>query len=138
MSSEPRISAVVAVIMRNERFLIVKRSRFNPTAVGYWSPVSGEIEPGESQEDTVAREVREEVGLDAVADEKLCEIPSPDGLYLLHYWTTMVRSGEARICSREVDEVRWVTLAEMRQLTPHFEEDIEILGEVGLNRRMIQ
>src|SRR5206468_2424577 len=54
--------AVVAVLQRAGRVLVVKRG---PEAVlsGYWAPLSGRIEPGESQEQAVIREVREEVGL---------------------------------------------------------------------------
>ena len=80
------------------------------------------------------REVREEVGLDVVAAEKLCEIPTPDGIYVLHYWTTIASRGDARICSREVDDVRWVTIQELRQLEPHFPEELEILSKVLARR----
>src|SRR5215831_1048367 len=58
----PTREAVVAVIVRGHQVLFIRRSAGVPDP-GYWAPPSGSIEPGESQEAAVVREVREEVGL---------------------------------------------------------------------------
>lgn len=122
-----RIHAVVAIIQRDNTFLFVKRSDYIEAASGYWCPVSGRIEKGETQQDALKREVMEELGVVAVAAEKLCEIPSPDGQFFLSYWRTEITVGEAQICSHEATELKWVTLEELRQLHPTFEEEVQIV-----------
>ena len=101
-----RRQAVVAVIRQDNRFLFVKRSDYIEAAKGYWCPVSGGIEPGETQEQALQREVMEEVGLNVVAVEKIGAIPSHDNRSYLHYWTTRVISGRARITSNEATELK--------------------------------
>ncbi len=124
---DTRIHAVVAIIQRSDAFLLVKRSNYTEAGSGYWCPVSGRIEENETQEGALKREVREEVGLEVVAVEKVGEIPSADNLFVLHYWKVEIIASEARICSHEATEMRWVTVAEMKRLQPTFEEDVRIL-----------
>ncbi len=126
-----RIEAVVAIIQSSNRFLFVRRSDYVAAARGYWCPVSGRIEQNETEEEALQREVMEEVGLDVVAVNKVCAISSPDGQYFLHYWTTKIVGGEARITSHEATAMKWVTLEEMKQLSPVFEEDIRIFEAIG-------
>jgi 8-oxo-dGTP diphosphatase len=126
MSKEKPKQAIVAIIQKSDRFLFVKRSDYVAVAKGYWCPVSGGIEVGETQEQTVRREVMEEVGMDVVAVEKICEIPTHDKHATLHFWTTKIISGEGKITSNEATDLKWVTIEEMKQLSPVFEEDIEI------------
>lgn len=126
-----RIHAVVAIIQRANTFLFVKRSDYTEASSGYWCPVSGRIEENETQEDALKREVMEEVGVDAVAVEKICEIPSPDGQFFLHYWRTDITGGEAKICSHEATEMKWVTVEELKQLQPTFEEELQIVEELA-------
>ena len=124
---DTRIHAVVAIIQRSNAFLLVKRSDYTEAGSGYWCPVSGRIEKNETQEDALKREVMEEVGLEVVAVEKVCEIPSADNMFVLHYWRTEIIAGEARICSHEATDIKWVTIEEMKRLQPTFEEDVRIL-----------
>ena len=125
--AQNRGHAVVAIIRNADTFLFVKRSDYLEAGSGYWCPVSGRVETGETQAEALQREVMEEVGLEVVAVEKVREIPSHDGLFVLHFWTTEIVAGEARVCSHEATELRWVTVAEMRRLQPVFEEDVQIL-----------
>lgn len=129
-----RIQAVVAILQREGAFLLVKRSDYNKTASGYWCPVSGRVEPGETQEEAVRREVMEEVGLEVEAVEKVAEIGSADDRFALHFWRTKILGGEAHIASDEATALQWFTLDELKELQPTFEEDIEILERVAQGR----
>lgn len=51
------------VIIQDQRVLLGKRSLWKKKAPGYWCPVSGHIERGESEEASVIREASEEIGL---------------------------------------------------------------------------
>lgn len=119
--------AVVAIVVRNERALFVRRSAASRGAAGYWTPVSGGVEPGESEPEAVRREVLEEVALEVEAETKVATIATHDGRYLLHFWTCRLLAGEARVRSAEVADLRWLDQAELAELAPAFEEDVRIV-----------
>jgi len=123
--------AVVAIIQKEETFLFIKRSDYIDIAVGYWCPVSGRVEENETQVEALEREVMEEVGLSVKALEKVCEIPSHNNQFTLHFWTTEIISGEASITSNEATDFRWVTLEQMKKLDPVFEEDIRVFEKLS-------
>ena len=123
--------AVVAIIQKADRFLFIKRSDYIEIAVGYWCPVSGRVEDNETQIEALEREVMEEVGLSVKALEKVCEIPSHNNQFTLHFWTTEIISGEASVTSNEATDFRWVTLEQMKQLDPVFEEDIQVFEKLS-------
>ncbi|ETA03360.1 ADP-ribose pyrophosphatase [Frankia casuarinae] len=108
--------AVVAVLLRAGRVLVIRRG---PQArrPGYWAPLSGRIEPGESQAAALVREVREEVGLAVTPLAKVWECDTDDGSYQLHWWTAEVGSDEELILDPgEVSDARWVTPHEFTRL----------------------
>ena len=55
------IVGVAAVVIEDDRVALVRRGR--PPAYGEWSLPGGAVEPGESLEEAVVREVAEEIGL---------------------------------------------------------------------------
>ena len=124
--SDSRRDGVVMVIRRGDRFLIGQRAAHKPAA-GYWTQVSGKREPGETLEQTVVREAMEELGCQVRPLQKLQELPSANGKFLLHYWATEIIQGEPTICDDELLELRWLTVDELAELEPVFEEDLELL-----------
>jgi len=60
MSTQPKVG-VGAVVVDQGKVLLVRR-RFEPSA-GYWSFPGGHVEPGETLEEAVLRELLEETGL---------------------------------------------------------------------------
>lgn len=122
--------AIVAVLVRDDRVLVIRRG---PEAAlsDYWAPLSGRIEPGESQQDAVVREVREEVGLRVVPLAKVWECDTDDGKYVLHWWTAEIASsGMLTLHPGEVAEARWVTAEEYLQLEPTFDGDHAFFTDV--------
>jgi ADP-ribose pyrophosphatase YjhB (NUDIX family) len=99
----PRL-AVSACVWRGGEVLLIQRSR--PIA-GQWSLPGGHVEPGESLEAAVRRELKEETGVDAALDQfvGLYEVIRHDaaGLLTAHYaiacYTGPWRGGEARAAS---------------------------------------
>jgi len=61
------VAAVITVIFRDETMILVRRS--NPPDAGFWGFPGGKIEFGESIEEAVIRELREETSVVAVATE---------------------------------------------------------------------
>ena len=116
---------VIIVLQRGDRFLVGRRAPHKPAA-GYWTQVSGKVEPGERQCETVVREAREELGCRVEAVEKLQELPSHNGRYRLHYWRARILRGDPEICNEELTALRWVTVEELRDMSPTFAEDIDL------------
>jgi 8-oxo-dGTP diphosphatase len=125
------LEGVVAVISRRRRVLVIRRADGVPFA-GYWTPLSGKIEPGELQADALVREVREEVGLSVRAGRKVWECPSSDGRYTLHWWTAWLEDESREVVPdpREVSAYAWVEPAEFERLELVFEADVEFFREI--------
>ncbi len=121
--------AVVAVLRRADRVLVIRRG---PIARGpdYWGPLTGTIESGESQQEALVREVKEEVGLKVTPLTKVWECESDDGEFLLHWWTADVKSGELELEPGEVSDARWVRTDEFLRLEPTFAGDREFFERV--------
>lgn len=125
----PQGEAIVAVLLRAGRVLVVRRG---PEVVspGYWQPLSGKIEPGETQQEALVREVREEVGLTVVPLAKVWESETHDGAFRLHWWSARADAGEVVPDPREVAETRWITPEEFPTLAPIFEGDLEFFDKI--------
>ncbi|MFV8188911.1 NUDIX domain-containing protein [Streptomyces sp. AF1B] len=124
-----RREAIVAVLRRGDRVLAIRRGAA-VSRPGYWQPLSGKIEPGETQEQAVAREVMEEVGLTVSPGAKVWESETDDGTFVLYWWTADASDGEVVPDPVEVAETRWVTPQEFLALDPVFEGDREFFEQI--------
>jgi 8-oxo-dGTP diphosphatase len=107
-----RIRVTAAVLVKEGRVLIARRSPGRARG-GSWELPGGKIENGESPEACLARELREELGIEAKIGECLgshCHAYPEIEIELMAYWATHL-SGE--IVLRDHDAVRWVTPAEL-------------------------
>jgi 8-oxo-dGTP pyrophosphatase MutT (NUDIX family) len=121
--------AVVAVVRREGRVLMVQRGPGGAFA-GWWQPLSGRIEPGESQAAAVEREAREEVGLAVRALRKVWECPADGADFLLHWWLAEPEGTELEPDLREIADARWLTPDEIRALPQTFAGDREFFERV--------
>jgi 8-oxo-dGTP diphosphatase len=121
--------AIVAVLRHGNRVLVLRRG---PGTIlpGYWAPLSGRIEPGETQEEAVIRETKEEVGLRATPLEKVWECETEDGQFLLHWWIAEAGAGELEPDPDEVSDVRWIEPEEFAHLEPTFAGDREFFARI--------
>jgi len=124
--SQP-VVGVGAIIACNGKILLVKR-RGEP-GKGRWSIPGGIVELGETVEEAVIREVKEETGLD-VAEPELIDVvdnivQDEEGRVKWHFvistFFVKVRGGELR-ASDDAEEIRWIPLdeAEKYDLTKTF------------------
>lgn len=105
MSGRVRVTA--ALIVEGGRVLLARRKPGKHMG-GRWELPGGKIEPGESPEQSLARELAEELAVEVRVGEFLCTAPfDGDGvcLQLLVYRVERV-AGEPRLL--EHDEIRWV------------------------------
>ena len=119
--------AVMLVIQQDGKFLLGKRAGWKKKAAGYWCPVSGHMEVGESEEAAVIREAAEEIGVLVRPTKKITSTLTHDHEVILHWWMTDVLEGSPRLKNDEHEELGWFTPKELQALTPTFAEDIAIL-----------
>ncbi len=109
------------------RLLLVRRGR--PPAAGSWSLPGGRVEPGETDVQAVAREVREETGLDVAVGALVgvVERDGPEGVvYRIRDYACEVRGGALRP-GDDASDARWVTREEFTALptAPFLAETLE-------------
>lgn len=81
---------VAAAVIRNGRLLLAQRTRPVELA-GLWELPGGKVEPDESPAEAVRRELREELGVEAIAGERIgADVPLRDGLVLRAYRAELV------------------------------------------------
>jgi NAD+ diphosphatase len=102
----PRISpAVITIIIRDDgRALLAHNKKF---AEGVYSLIAGFNEAGESLEATVAREIREEVGLEVRDIRYIASQPWPFPNSLMLGFVARHASGEPRPDGVEIEDARW-------------------------------
>jgi NAD+ diphosphatase len=81
---------------------------------GRFSTLAGFVEPGESLEQAVVREVREESGVDVADVTYRGSQPWPFPASLMLGFEARVVAGEAAVGDDELEDVRWFTRAELR------------------------
>ena len=103
----------VAVIRDEAGKILIDRRKQEGLLGGLWEFPGGKVEPGESLEDCVRREIKEELDLEIAVDDLLISL---DHAYThfkvtLNVFNCRYVSGEAKAIA--CDEIRWVTLDEI-------------------------
>jgi len=110
----PRVSpAMMALVTRGKELLLARASRFT---TGMFSALAGFVEPGETIEDCVRREVREEVG---VAVDNITYFASQSWAFphsLMIAYTATWAGGDIRIDDAEIAEARWFHVDDLPKL----------------------
>ena len=107
----PRIDpAIIVLVSDGDRALLGRQAAWPP---GRFSTIAGFVEPGESLEDAVTREVLEETGIEVDAIEYHSSQPWPFPASLMLGFTAQAVSREVRLNDRELEEARWFTRADL-------------------------
>ncbi|NMG22976.1 NAD(+) diphosphatase [Brasilonema bromeliae] len=112
----PRLSpAIIVLVSRGEELLLARAPRFPP---GMYSVLAGFVEPGESLEETVVREVREEVGIEVKDIRYFGSQPWPFPNSLMIGFTATYASGDIVIEPQELVDAAWFSKDNLPQIPP--------------------
>jgi 8-oxo-dGTP diphosphatase len=103
----PLLRVTAAVIEERGRVLIARRKK-GDRCEGRWEFPGGKVEPGESPEDSLERELREEMGVEVAVGERLCAHPFRVGEALMELLVYKTRIVKGEIICHDHDEVLWV------------------------------
>ena len=107
----PRTDPVVIMLVTDaDRVLLGRAPSWPPRR---YSALAGFVEPGESLEEAVAREVAEESGVDVGAPRYIASQPWPFPASLMLGFEAPWTGGEPRAQEDEIQDVRWFSRAEV-------------------------
>jgi len=101
-----------AVIEKDGRILIAKR-RKGDLHGGRWEFPGGKIDLGETPEECLERELREELGIEAEIGEEICRTSFSYMLVPLELIVFSARHVSGEFRALDHDEIKWVTPAEL-------------------------
>ncbi|MFN7086736.1 MAG: NAD(+) diphosphatase [Burkholderiales bacterium] len=121
----PPISPAIMVLVTRGRELLLGRRAIWPEQ--RYSALAGFVEPGETLEQTVVRETREEVGVEIANIRYFGSQPWPFPHSLMIAFTAEYAGGEIRPDGEEIEEARWFDAGQLPQLPPR----------ISISRRLI-
>ena len=133
MSHFPRTdSAVIVLVHDGEECLLCRQSNW-PT--GMHSTLAGFLEPGESLEECVAREIFEESGV-CIADVRYhSSQPWPFPASIMVGFMAKAESREIKVDEKELEYARWYNREWLRSVEDS--DEFRLPGEYSISRRLI-
>lgn len=120
----PVSPAIMILITHGSKLLLARKAAF---PAGRYSALAGFVEPGETLEETVIRETREEVGVEVKNIRYFGSQPWPFPHSLMVAFTAEYAGGEVRPDGVEIEEARWFEPEELPRLPP----------SISISRRLI-
>ena len=125
-SHYPRITpAVMALVRRGNELLLARSPHFPP---GMYSALAGFVEPGETLEQTLVREVREEVGIEVANLRYFASQPWPFPHSLMIAFYADYAGGEITPDPGEIEAAGWFAPDRLPQALP---------SKISISRRLI-
>jgi NAD+ diphosphatase len=120
----PRIDpAIIVLISDGDRALLGRQASW---PAGRYSTIAGFVEPGESLEDAVAREVLEETGVQVDSIEYHSSQPWPFPSSLMLGFTAHAATTDIHLRDKELEDARWFTRAQLASGTPKVPPSVSI------------
>ncbi len=112
----PRIApAVIVLVTRGDSMLLARNASFPEP---FFSTLAGFVDPGESLEECVVREVKEEVNVELKNLRYFGSQPWPFGRSLMVGFTAEYAGGEVRVDEKEIAEAGWFTADALPRIPP--------------------
>lgn len=122
------VEVVAALIWRGDSFLICQRPKNKARAL-LWEFVGGKVESGETGEQALVRECREELSIELEVGEVFFEVTHeyPDITVHLTLYNAHISQGEPQML--EHNDIKWITIAQIDDYD-FCPADVEILKKL--------
>jgi NAD+ diphosphatase len=127
--------AVIMLVAHGDRVLLGRRPGW---ADGRWSVLAGFVSPGESLEEAVIREVREEAGIACFAPRFVASQPWPFPSSLMVGFEAGSHGGEPRTLDGELEDVRWFTREQVAAALAGEERVLKLPPGVSIARMLLE
>jgi NAD+ diphosphatase len=114
LSAYPKLAPAVMALVRKENQILLGRSPHFPP--GMYSALAGFVEPGETLEQCLAREVAEEVGVQVSRIRYFASQPWPFPNSLMIAFVCDWAGGEIRPQAGEIEAAHWFSLLQLPKL----------------------
>jgi NAD+ diphosphatase len=114
LSAYPRVAPAVMALVKREGEILLARSPHFPQ--GMYSALAGFVEPGESLEQCVTREVGEEVGIEIARPRYFASQSWPFPHSLMIAFVCDWVSGEIKPQETEIEEAKWFKVLQLPKL----------------------
>ena len=112
-----RVPIAVAILVSNDQVLLAHRHPNRRWYPDCWDLIGGHVEPGESPDQSVIRECREELGV-LVSDPQAVSMEFADPTLEMHAFLVTTWVGEpVNAAPDEHDDLRWFAPHELADLT---------------------
>ena len=131
------VEVVAALIWKDNKFMICQRPAHKARGL-LWEFVGGKVEPGETGEEALIRECREELGIELSVKSMFARVVHtyPDLTVHLTVYEAAIRSGQVQ--KLEHHDLRWITAEEIDEYSfcPADEEVLTAIKNAnGKNRK---
>lgn len=122
------VEVVAALIWDGDRFMICQRPAHKARGL-LWEFVGGKVEPGETKEEALIRECREELAVTVAPKDLFMDVVHeyPDLTVHLSLFNAVIAEGTPRLL--EHNDIRWITVDEIDRYE-FCPADVEILKEI--------
>ena len=107
------IDVTAGIIWKDGNFLITQRKSDDPTIPSLWEFPGGKIEEGETAEECLARELKEELDIEVTVKEQVFvnEHEYPTKIIRLHFYDVDLVGGNMKL--NDHDDAKWITRDEI-------------------------
>ncbi|MBB6214643.1 NAD+ diphosphatase [Anaerosolibacter carboniphilus] len=125
LTNYPRISpAIIVAVVKDDQILLAQSRRFTSK---FYSVLAGFVEPGETLEECVKREVKEESGIEVKNISYFGSQPWPFPNSLMVAFTADYAGGEIKADEEELVDAKWFSAKDLPQIP----------GSISIARKLI-